>query len=510
MVKLISIERCGFNMAGNYSKNLYNQYEELMIKFDSQEKLLKDTNKLVSSLTQTIKELNDTIEQLRKSNEEKDKEILRLKSKNNRDSSNSNKPSGTNGYKKVITNRREKSDKQQGGQKNHKPHSLKNKLDQFIASGDIEEEIIEVNKNGQNKNKRYIEKVVIDIKITKHLKRYRYYPDENGRYNIPKCHNQYVQYGSNIKSICVDLMNNLYNSTDGVTRFIDDITNSGITLSKGTLVLWNNDISNKLMPEINKIETSLKDSYYINHDESQIKIDGDGNNVLCACNDKYTRLWVHKHKSQEALKEIGFLPKFHGVIVKDGTELYNPFGIMLSQCLSHILRYLKPYYTDIKHMAVKKMSVFLSKCNTLRNDLINKNVESFSEREYKELIIEYDSILEEWQTELREDTNNYLFNDEYCLFRRMKYDNKNMDEKYRGDRDEILYFLKDFKVPATNNPAEVAQRPIKIKQKNGKFRSMEGAENYAIIRSCISTYKKNDINILKALKSAFENNPVLI
>ena len=36
--------------------------------------------------------------------EEKDKEILRLKSKNDRDSSNSSKPSSTNGYKKVITN----------------------------------------------------------------------------------------------------------------------------------------------------------------------------------------------------------------------------------------------------------------------------------------------------------------------------------------------------------------------------------------------------------------------
>ena len=29
----------------------------------------------------------------------------------------------------------------------------------------------------------------------------------------------------------------------------------------------------------------------------------------------------------------------------------------------------------------------------------------------------------------------------------MKYDNKKMDEKIRGDRDEILYFLKDFNVP---------------------------------------------------------------
>ena len=306
-------------------------------------------------------------------------------------------------------------------------------------------------------------------------------------------------------------MNNLYNSTDGVTRFIEDITNGGITLSKGTLILWNNDISEKLEPEIEKIESSLLNSYYINHDESQIKIDGKGSNVLCACNNTHTRLWIHEHKSQEALKEIGFLPRYQGVIVKDGTELYNSFGIKLSQCLSHIQRYLKPYYTDIKHTSPKKMKEFLSKYNKLRNETIKKGIETFDDKTYEDMIKEYDSILNEWEKELKETRGkNYLYDDEYCLFRRMKYDNKNMDENYRGDRDEILYSLKDLKVPSTNNAAESAQRPTKIKQKIGKFRSKDGADTYAIIRSCISTYKKNSINILKALKNAFNNNTVII
>lgn len=257
-----------------------------------------------------------------------------------------------------------------------------------------------MNKSEKNKNKRFIEKVVIDIKITKYIKRYRYYPDEKGKYNIPNWHNQYVQYGNNIKAMCVDLMNNLYNSTDGVTRFIEDITNGGITLSKGTLILWNEEITNKLSPEVKKIENSLLDSYYINHDESQIKINGEGNNILCACNSKYTRLWTHKHKSQDALKEVGFLPKYQGIIVKDGTELYNSFGIMLSQCQSHILRYLKPFYTDIKHTFPKKMSDFLSRCNSIRNRLIDKKIKSFTNFEYAKLIEEYNCILDGWEKNL--------------------------------------------------------------------------------------------------------------
>lgn len=134
-------------MAQGRVNDFYKQYEELVIKFETQEKLLKETNELVKSLNKTIENLNKTIEQLKKINEEQAQEILRLKSKNNKDSSNSSKPSGTNGYKKVITNRREKSNNNKGGQKGHKPHSLNNKLEQFINSGNVLEEIIEINKN---------------------------------------------------------------------------------------------------------------------------------------------------------------------------------------------------------------------------------------------------------------------------------------------------------------------------------------------------------------------------
>lgn len=497
-------------MSSGRINDFYSQYEELTIKFEQQEKLLRETNEFVKELNKTIKSLNETIEKQNKIIEEQAKEILRLKSKNNKDSSNSSKPSSTNGFKKVITNRREKSNKNKGAQKFHKPHSLNNKLEQFINSGDVEETIIEVNKNDENENKRYIEKVVIDLKITKTVTRYRYYPDEFGKYNIPKCHNQNVQYGNTIKAICIDLTNNLYNSTDGTIRFIEDITNGGMTISKGTLCLWTKDIVNKLTPEIQNIENKLIDGYYLNHDESQIKINGYGYNILCACNKFYTRLWVHKNKSQEALKEINFLPKFKGVIVKDGTELYNPFGLFLSQCLSHIQRYLKGIYENNNHIFPRKMKEFLSKCNTLRNELIDKKITKFSDEEYQILIAEYDSILSDWEQEIKNDINNYLLDDEINLWTRMKYDNKKMNAKIRGDRDEILYFLKDFNVPSTNNQAERDQRNAKMKQKTGKWRSTDGAENYAIIRSCINTYKKNGINVFDALISSFNNNTVIV
>ena len=76
--------------------------------------------------------------------------------------------------------------------------------------------------------------------------------------------------------------------------------------------------------------------------------------------------------------------------------------------------------------------------------------------------------------------------------------------------DNHLLFLRKFFVPFSNNRAESDLRGIKIKQKTGKFRSEEGANIYAVIKSCLSTYIKNNINIFNAIFSLLNGKPILI
>lgn len=191
--------------------------------------------------------------------------------------------------------------------------------------------------------------------------------------------------------------------------------------------------------------------------------------------------------------------------MKDGTELYNKYGILLSQCISHIQRYLKGIYDFIDHKAPKKLLEFFSKYNNLKNEYIDKNIEKFTDENLSKIINEYDKIIKEWELELKNDLNNHLFDEETKLFTRLKYDNRKMNSKVRGDREEVLYFLKDFNVPSTNNNAESSQRGVKVKQKNGKFRSEDGANNYLIIKSFILSCKKQNIDILNAISDAFSN-----
>ena len=486
--------------------DMFRQMEELFLKVDKLTKEVKTQKKEIKYLNEKIIEKDKKIEKLTNENKKLKTELKRLKTQNKKDSSNSNKPSGTNGFKKVITNRREKSNKKKGGQKGHIGSSLgKEKLEKILNKENvIKNPPIEINKNEKNKNEKNknlkpYKTTVIDIKIDVTVTDYLYYPDENGNFNVPQKHKKHIVYGDNLKALAIDLIYESYNSTDATKNIISSITDNSIELSKGTLINWAKEETEKLEPEIENIEKELLDAYYAHLDESQIKVSGTAFNEVCASDARRTRMWAMKSKKHEELEKIKFFKSFMGIIVKDGTDLYNGFGIAFSQCISHIQRYLKGIYDFINHKGPKDMSKFLTKYNEYRKKLIAKGQEKFEDNEYSQILNEYEEIIREWKKEWMADNDNPFYDDERKLLSRME----------DSDKEQILYFLKDFKVPATNNQVETDQRNIKIKQKIGKFRSEVGAEIYTIIRSCINTYKKQGINVYRALKKAFNDETII-
>ena len=85
---------------------------------------------------------------------------------------------------------------------------------------------------------------------------------------------------------------------------------------------------------------------------------------------------------------------------------------------------------------------------------------------------------------------------------------RNLFERFRDKKKEILAFFEDFRVPFTNNQAEQDIRMIKVQQKvSGCFRSEDGAIRFARIRSYASTMRKQDQNLFEAIKAAMEGSP---
>ena len=69
-------------------------------------------------------------------------------------------------------------------------------------------------------------------------------------------------------------------------------------------------------------------------------------------------------------------------------------------------------------------------------------------------------------------------------------------------KQDVLRFLIDPQVPFSNNQAERDGRMMKLRQKiSGGFRSMEGAMDFAVIRSLLSTARKQGWDILQTLNA---------
>ncbi|WP_254926619.1 transposase [Janthinobacterium sp. PC23-8] len=85
----------------------------------------------------------------------------------------------------------------------------------------------------------------------------------------------------------------------------------------------------------------------------------------------------------------------------------------------------------------------------------------------------------------------------------------NLLQRLRRYADAVLLFVSDLAVPFTNNCGEHAIRMPKVKQEiSGSFRTLLGAQNFCVIRSCLDTLRKQGHGMLALLQRASARNPI--
>lgn len=408
-------------------------------------------------------------------------------------------PSSKCSFKKGISNNRKPSNKKVGGQKNHNGHCLaKSKIDILLENPNVKKINAKINYTDEVKDMEPVKRYKIGYEIIPIIYEYEIYPDKNGKYSIPKEFHSQVQYSNDFKTLAMDLYYERNVSTDNICSFFNNVFN--FKISKGTIVNWEKELETNLMPETGYILRSLKAEKYDHFDDTQINVAGENYNVHNVSSNTHTMQWAHKCKGHTAIEEIGFLPQYTGIVIKDGTHNYDKYCKDFVSCGSHITRYLIGANKGIKHNGEERLLMFFYGLKRHRKQLIKKGFTSVSKNEYKDIVVQYEFLLEEWNKEIKADQKtNPCYDDERKLHARLLEDEK-----------QHLRFMTNFSLPYTNNRAETDLRCVKQRQKVGIFRNYEAAERYVTIKSNLSTYKKNKVNVFEAIKSAFNKETIII
>ena len=188
-----------------------------------------------------------------------------------------------------------------------------------------------------------------------------------------------------------------------------------------------------------------------------------------------------------------------GVLVHDEWQSYMGLdNIKHALCHAHQLRELKNIKENDNEPWVDGMSALL----LISNYHCQIKGGAVSDQYYKTISDTYDQIL----------TLAIKYHDSLPPLpqkgkRQKRRKGHNLALRFIKHKDANLLFLKDKRVPFTNNLAERDLRMCKVQQKiSGGFRTDKGAQNFAAIRSLISTARKMGLNIIEIISSALNQN----
>lgn len=486
-------------MAYQYiGKDIYKQLEQVINKLD--ETLL--TNK---ELKENNKELERIISKLSIENKKLLEEIDRLKNQNNKNSTNSSKPSSTDistPEKKTsanLYNYRIKTDKKIGGQLGHEAHNLsKDKVEKIIKDNNLKVKEIKHKIKGNPKQDKVVKyKIGIDIKpyIEKHIFIY----DEKSNETLPKEFYTDVTYADNIKALSIELNAHNLISFDRLSDFFSVITNNIINISNGTLVNFLYEFSGKSEPSIDNLEQNILNSKTDFTDETSAKFNKKNLYVRNYSNKETVIYKIHKNKGHKPILEDNILPRFCGGIMGDHDTTLYKYGTQNYECNIHVGRYCEELNQNVLEISwPEKMLELLFRMHNTRKMAILYKVKKFDNEKIKEYNDEFDNILKLAKEENKEIGSSYYKDKADKLYRRLA--------KYKENH---LYFIKDFNVPFDNNLSERDLRCFKNKTKiSGGFRTMKGAISYVNALTIIKTSIKRNINPYESIKAIF-NNEVL-
>jgi transposase len=417
-------------------------------------------------------------------------------------SSNSGKPPSSDGLKKParVRSLREKSEKKPGGQKGHKGETLRQSAEPDVVENHFPAACAECGAAlTPDTSAGHAARQVFDLPEPKPLIVTEHRAHICGcsacgattRAAFPEGVNAPVQYGARIAALVVYLLHYQLLPEARLVELMADLF--GVRLSAATVAAMSGACARRLNGLVETIRDAIAGAPVKHMDETGFRIGGKTQWLHVACTTLLTFYRVCARRGS-------LLANVVGVVVHDHWKPYYTMeGVLHALCNAHHLRELKALIEIEKEDWARKMQRLLRRACHAAN-LARERELPLKPRLIAALERRYDAIVAE----------GLAFHEAQPPLagkgragrrgRAPRRAGHNLLARLSARRDDTLRFLHDPAVPFTNNEAERDGRMMKLRQKiSGGFRSLEGATQFATIRSFIVTGKKQGWKIIDVL-----------
>lgn len=273
------------------------------------------------------------------------------------------------------------------------------------------------------------------------------------------------------------------------------VRHSGYAYNPATLTTAQTTLYEQLGSIETRVKEELQKATVCHFDETGLPVGGKLQWLHVACTALFSYLFVHPSRGQKALNANQRV--FEGCttwLVHDCWSSY--FAAVKGRqalCGAHLLRELQGQIDVGRVWAMDLHECLLTLYKATRQGPVAAN-EGRSWREtYQHLC----------QQGLEEEPSPMIFYNKVgkALNKRPKQSTgRNLLDRLIAHQEAVLAFAFEDGVPFTNNEAERALRPAKIKQKvSGGFRTQAGSDRYARIMGFIATLRKQEYNVVEQL-----------